>query len=60
MRDACVKMGAPADLVIHPGRDSVEVVGRVAHGRRVVRAGRLLAGAEAVPPDFRELDGLRG
>ena len=57
--DGVLRPGAPADLVIHPGRDSVEVVGRAAHGRRVVRAGRLLTGAEAVPPDFRELDGLR-
>jgi cytosine deaminase len=57
--DGVLRPGAPADLVIHPGRSSVEVVGRAAHGRRVVRAGRLLAGAEAAPPDFRELDGLR-
>ena len=40
-------------------RPAVEVRGRAAQGRRVVRAGPRLAGAEAVPPDFREPDGLR-
>ena len=57
--DGVLKQGAPADLVIHPGRDSVEVVSRPAFGRRVLRAGRWLTQAEATLPDFRELDGLR-
>jgi cytosine deaminase len=56
--DGVLKQGAPADLVIHPGRDSVEVVSRPAFGRRVLRAGRWLTQAEATLPDFRELDGL--
>jgi cytosine deaminase len=57
--DGVLRQGAPADLVIHPGRDSVEVVSRPAFGRRVLRAGRWLTRAEATLPDFRELDGLR-
>ena len=57
--DGVLRQGAPADLVIHPGRDSVEVVSRPAFGRRVLRAGRWLTQAEATLPDFRELDGLR-
>ncbi|MCE2692339.1 MAG: hypothetical protein LW862_21460 [Rubrivivax sp.] len=57
--DGVLRQGAPADLVIHPGRDSVEVVSRPASGRRVLRAGRWLTQAEATLPDFRELDGLR-
>ena len=57
--DGVLRQGAPADLVIHPGRDSVEVLSRPAFGRRVLRAGRWLTQAEATLPDFRELDGLR-
>ena len=57
--DGVLRQGAPADLVIHPGRDSVEVLSRPAFGRRVLRAGRWLTQAEAALPDFRELDGLR-
>jgi cytosine/creatinine deaminase len=54
--DGVLRAGAPADLVIHPGRSSAEVISRAAHGRVVLRAGRRVA---AVLPDFRELDGLR-
>jgi cytosine/creatinine deaminase len=57
--DGILRVGAPADLVIHPGRNSAEVIGRAPHGRTVLRAGRLLDGADAVAPDLRELDGLR-
>jgi cytosine deaminase len=57
--DGMLREGSPADLVIHPGRDSVEVVSRPALGRRVLRRGQWLAPADATPPDFRELDGLR-
>jgi cytosine deaminase len=57
--DGVLRQGAPADLVVHPGRDSVEVLSRPAFGRRVLRAGRWLTQAEATLPDFRELDGLR-
>lgn len=57
--DGVLREGAPADLVLHPGRRSVEVVGRAAHGRQVLRGGRRLTPAESTPPDFRELDGLR-
>ncbi|MBM3363655.1 MAG: amidohydrolase family protein [Betaproteobacteria bacterium] len=57
--DGVLREGAPADLVIHPGRDSVEVVSRPTRGRRVLRSGQWLAPADALPPDFRELDGLR-
>jgi cytosine/adenosine deaminase-related metal-dependent hydrolase len=48
-----LRAGAPADLVIHPGRSSAEVVGRPAHGRQLIRAGQ-----RCTPelPDFRELD----
>jgi cytosine deaminase len=57
--DGVLREGAPADLVLHPGRRSVEVVGRAAHGRQVLRGGQRLTLAESTPPDFRELDGLR-
>jgi cytosine deaminase len=57
--DGMLREGSPADLVIHPGRDSVEVVSRPALGRRVLRSGQWLAPSDATPPDFRELDGLR-
>ncbi|MFM8766874.1 MAG: amidohydrolase family protein, partial [Rubrivivax sp.] len=57
--DGVLREGVPADLVLHPGRRSVEVVGRVAHGRQVLRGGQRLTPDQATPPDFRELDGLR-
>ena len=57
--DGVLRPGAPADLVIHPGRNSAEVLGRVASGRRVLRAGQPLAATEARLPDFRELDAPR-
>jgi cytosine deaminase len=57
--DGVLRSGAPADLVIHPGRRSAEVMGRAAWGRRVIRSGRLLSSSESALPDFRELDGLR-
>lgn len=49
-------VGAVADLVLHPGRTSAEVLGRPHHGRQVLRAGQRLAADDAVPPDFRDLD----
>jgi cytosine deaminase len=58
--DGVLRPGAPADLVIHPGRCSAEIVSRPAVGRHVIRAGQRLAAADATLPDFRELDGLRG
>lgn len=57
--DGELRPGAPADLVIHPGRTSAEVMSRAATGRRVLRAGQPLAASEATLPDFRELDSLR-
>jgi cytosine deaminase len=57
--DGVLRPGAPADLVIHPGRNSAEVLGRAAVGRRVLREGQPLALADAQLPDFRELDALR-
>jgi cytosine deaminase len=48
--------GAPADLVIHPGRHDAEVMARAPHGRIVLRAGRRI---DTTLPDLRELDGLR-
>ncbi|MFZ4649325.1 MAG: amidohydrolase family protein [Rubrivivax sp.] len=52
--DGVLRAGAPADLVLHPGRSSAEVVGRPAHARQLIRAGQRCM---AEPPDFRELDG---
>ncbi len=57
--DGVLRAGAPADLVIHPGRTSTEVLSRVASGRHVLRNGQRLMGAVARPPEFSELDGLR-
>ena len=57
--DGVLRAGAPADLVIHPGRNSAEVLSRAASGRHVLRAGQRLTGAAARPPEFSELDGLR-
>ena len=54
--DGVLRPGAPADLVLHPGRSSAEVISRVAHGRVVVRSGQRV---RETLPDFRELDGLR-
>jgi len=53
-----LRPGASADLVLHPGRTSAEVLGRPHPGRQVIRAGQRLGPDEAVPPDFRELDHL--
>ena len=58
--DAVLRPGAPADLVLHPGRSSAEVLSRAATGRQVLRAGQRLTAAQARLPDPRELDGLRG
>ena len=57
--DGVLRPGAPADLVLHPARHSAELCARAASGRQVLRAGQRLAGAAAMLPDFRELDGLR-
>ena len=57
--DGRVRAGAPADLVLHSGRNSAEVLSRPHLGRQVLRAGQRLAVRDTVPPDFRELDGLR-
>lgn len=58
--DGVLRPGAPADLVLHPGRSSAEVVSRPAVGRQVLRGGQRLCATDAALPDFRELDGLRG
>lgn len=57
--DGVLRAGAPADLVIHPGRNSAEVLSRATIGRQVLRAGQRLPGAAARLPEFSELDGLR-
>jgi cytosine/creatinine deaminase len=57
--DGMLRPGVPADLVIHPGRTSAEVMSRAAIGRRVLRTGQPLNAGEAVPPDLRALDNLR-
>jgi cytosine/creatinine deaminase len=54
--DGVLRPGAPADLVLHSGRDSVEVLSRPTRGRAVLRAGQPI---DTAPPDFRELDALR-
>lgn len=54
--DGVLRVGAPADLVLHPGRDSAEVLSRSTHGRQLIRAGRR---THAALPDPRELDPLR-
>jgi cytosine deaminase len=54
--DSRLRAGAPADLVLHPGRSSAEVLSRPLVGRQVLRAGQRLSAAEATLPDFRELD----
>jgi len=51
-------VGAVADLVLHPGRRSAEVLGRPWPGRQVLRAGQRLPAEEASPPDFRALDAM--
>lgn len=53
--DGRLRAGAPADLVLHAGRSSAEVLSRPQLGRQVLRAGQRLAAADATPPDFREL-----
>jgi len=58
--DGVLRPGAPADLVLHPGRCSAEVLSRPTVGRVVLRGGQPLPAATAALPDFRELDGLRG
>ncbi|MCU0968556.1 MAG: amidohydrolase family protein [Rubrivivax sp.] len=57
--DGVLRPGAPADLVIHPGRRSAEVMARPTRGRVVLRVGQPLPPEAAEPPDFRELDALR-
>jgi cytosine deaminase len=54
--DGVLRAGAPADLVLHPGRCSAEVLSRSGHGRQLVRAGRRV---QPVLPEPRELDNLR-
>jgi len=54
--DGLLRVGSPADLVIHPGRNAAEVLSRPCHGRVVLRAGQPVDGTL---PDFRELDTLR-
>ena len=54
--DGVLRRGAPADLVLHPGRTSAEVLSRPELGRQVLRAGQRI---HAERPDFRSLDGLR-
>jgi len=54
--DGLLRRGAPADLVLHPGRSSAEVLSRPELGRQVLRAGQRI---HAQRPDFRSLDGLR-
>lgn len=54
--DGVLRPGAPADLVLHPGRSSAEVLSRPELGRQVLRAGQRLQLPRA---DFRDLDGLR-
>ena len=54
--DGVLRSGAPADLVLHPGRTSAEVLSRPELGRQVLRAGQRI---HATRPDFRSLDGLR-
>lgn len=54
--DGVLRRGAPADLVLHPGRTSSEVLSRPELGRQVLRAGQRI---HAERPDFRSLDGLR-
>ncbi len=56
--DGSLAPGAPADLVIHPGRHDAEVISRASHGRIVLRGGQRLSAADAALPDLRELDGL--
>ncbi len=58
--DGVLRPGAPADLVLHPGRNSAEVLSRPSVGRVVLRQGQPRDAASAALPDFRELDGLRG
>ena len=53
--DGMLRAGAPADLVLHPGRHSAEVLGRPQWGRQVLRRGQRMPAHEAAPPDFREL-----
>jgi cytosine/creatinine deaminase len=57
--DGRLRVGAPADLVVHRGRSSPELMARAAGHRRVMREGRWLEGPAAAPPDFRELDRWR-
>ena len=57
--DGILKPGAPADLVLHPARNSAEWLARPGWGRRVIRSGQLLDTAAATLPHWRELDGLR-
>lgn len=57
--DGVLRPGAPAHLVLHPGRRSCELMARPTQGRVVLRAGQPLPPEQAALPDFRELDGLR-
>ena len=58
--DGVLRAGAPANLVLHPGRNSAEVLSRPTQGRVVLRQAQPLPADQAALPDFRELDGLRG
>lgn len=55
-----LRTGMVADLVLHPGRTSAEVLSRPHAGRQVLRAGQRLSAEAATPPDFRELERMRG
>jgi len=55
-----LRTGMVADLVLHPGRTSAEVLSRPHPGRQVLRAGQRLGADSATPPDFRELDRMKG
>jgi cytosine/creatinine deaminase len=57
--DGRLVAGSPADLVIHAGRSSPEVLSRPGSQRCVVRHGQPLNGDAAMPPDPRELDRWR-
>lgn len=57
--DGVLRVGAPADLVLHPARTSTEWAARPMADRRVIRRGAALSATEAQRPDFRELDAWR-
>lgn len=56
--DGVLRAAAPADLVLHPARNSTELLARPAAPRRVIRQGQWLDARLSTAPDFRELDDL--